>query len=134
MTEEAKIDPYDFIKTCDEQKLYFVINFYGGVVWRFAHDMADGRITVSDSWYEDEMKIRKLIEAAAEQTIRFGVEEPLGEVTASGLKTPTEEYWKWFRWWDSYFKTMNPVDYDIFIDKMDNDEDYSMYRPEGEWK
>jgi len=119
------------IEEADELGLYFMINEIGGFVWRMNHDMADGRIPEKDWPMIDEeiARLRPLQTFAVSQLTRIGVETPLKE----DGKSPTDEYWAWFRWWDGYIKGL-PEDQWKELESAYPNGDYSKFRPEGEWK
>ena len=68
-------------------------------------------------------------ELAVEQTSRFGVQpfEP------NSVK-PTEQYFKWYKWWKDYIDGMSKEEWDNVRGAIENKEDVSKYRPNGDWK
>lgn len=120
------------LETLDEISLYFVINECGGFIWRMNHDMADGRIPIEhhDAIEKDIKNVRRTQMDAVALLPKFGVAQP----TQGENKTPTEEYWKWFRWWDGYIKGLSEEAWKDLNRKITAKEDYSNYRPQGDWK
>ena len=121
---KAKID------SLDEIGLYFIINECGGFVWRMQHDMAHGRIP--DDHHAaidvDIVRIRGLQQYAVSKL------DKLGFVPTVEDGRPTEDYWKWFRWWDSYIKGLSNEEWNVLDNKIKKEEDISAYRPKGDWK
>ncbi len=122
------------VETCSEIDLYFTIDFFGAFIWRMNHDMADGRIPE-----EDHPGIDKDIERCSErsciavkQCSRFGVALPV-----DGENRPTDEYWKWYRWWDDWKHGMTVDEWDIVNAAhsrgMTNSE-LKTHRPHGDWR
>lgn len=120
------------LNALDEISLYFVINECGGFIWRMNHDMADGRIPIEshDAIDKDIAGVRRTQQDAVSLLPKFGVDQP----TQGPSRAPTEEYWKWFRWWDSYIKGLSEKEWEELNKKISNKEDYSKYRPQGDWK
>lgn len=111
--------------------LYFTIDSIGGFIWRMQHDYSHGRIEDSH-WPEIEKDIKKMSEIqmfAVSQLTRFGVEKPQKE-----NKSPTAEYWAWFRWWDTWKKNMTETEWNTLNNKMKLKQDISSYRPTGDWR
>ena len=125
------------IDTGNEYTLYAIIDMLGGFIWRMNHDMAKpGRIPVEshEAISKDVMAAQKQIEAAVAKTTRFGVEAPFDE-----NKAATEEYWKWFRWWDSWKKAMTDDEWNEFERSLGEggfmtEEQLVKYRPPGDWR
>lgn len=98
--KKTSIDP----KTCSEVMLYFLIDFFGGFIWRMTHDYSHGRIPEKD-WVKiqvDVTRFRKEQTEAVALTSRFGVPEPV--LDDKGCARP--EYWQWYRHWDTWKKEM----------------------------
>jgi hypothetical protein len=114
----------------DEITLYFIINECGSFIWRMNHDMADSRIPQEHHAEIDKdiIKVREFQSYSVSLLPKFGVEIP----TQNG--TQTNDYWKWFRWWDNYVKGLPTNEWLKLENKMNSKEDYSMYRPQGNWK
>lgn len=131
--DEIIIEPETkkFLDEAVEMNLYFIINDCGGFIWRMNHDMSDGRIP-KEHWEaidKDIAKMRVTQEYALSQLPRIGVEHPLLED-----KTPSTEYWAWFRWWDSYIKGLSNDQWTELDSKITAKQDVSSYRPEGDWR
>ncbi len=138
----------EFKKLCEqvpEIQLYYIINTYGGDIWRLNHDLADGRMPESEEVDKYLAELQEHIQYAVDQTKRFGVETPRGE---NGVATPT--YWSWFRWWDSYTQSLPPDSQDKIFQIFDaigeviggranhhlDDlaQKLSIYRPTQDWR
>ena len=93
------------------------------------HDMADGRIPEDKhaAIDVDIVRVREIQEYAV------SILDKLGFIPAIEGK-PTEEYWKWFRWWDSYIKGLSNEEWQIIDNKIRKEEDVSSYRPQGNWR
>ena len=116
------------VATCTEQELYFYINNLGGIIWRLNYNMAEGNI-------KDRLDLTPFqyaVEYCVMHTRRFGVEleEPKN---GEHVKT-TDSYRAWFRWWNDYFqRTLTREEYEDYLQKADNGEDISQFRPDGDW-
>ncbi len=117
------------VENCPEIKLYLIIDAAGYLRWRLNHDMCDGRIPEAD-WPGCDEAIKEAFERqviALGQLSRFGI-KALGE----DGKTPTDEYWQWFRKWDAYVKrTLSEEEWQELERKLQSGEDISMYKPQG---
>jgi len=114
------------IGTCSEAALYFIIESFGGFLWRLRHDSADGRIPID---HKSEQELQQRIDAAVDQTTRFGVSTPRTD------KGATEEYMRWYRWWNSWHHAMSDEDWRKVDDQMLNDPEYlGKLQPPGSWK
>lgn len=113
---------------------YMLIDHIGAFTWRMNHDMAHGRIPE-----EEHGPIDQDIEAAVKEQqrlvrslTRFGVNTPLDE-----NNHPTEEYWKWYRWWSNWHKnTLTDEEWnemDVVLSMDMTQEQIEKYRPEGSW-
>lgn len=119
----------DSIKDWSEPKVFTTLQCLGSIVFRLQHDMADGRI-------EEDLDLtpyQYAMEYLALQTSRFGVqiEEPKeGEHVLT-----TKSYLAWYDWWYNYLDfSLSDDEWKDFKKRLENDEDVSMYRPEGDWK
>lgn len=113
---------------------YLSIEGIGSFIWNMRHDMSHGYIPL-----EHHKGIEKDIINATDQQIRivksltrFGVENPLDE-----NNRPTENYWKWYRWWNGWHKhtlteeEWKEVDANVGIDM--TEEQIAKYKPNGDW-
>lgn len=129
LDQVERFDKYKaMIKECSEIDLFLVIDKLGYIMWRIEHDLADRRITYPEWDENDKFVLQAEIELAVGQTSRFGV-EPLED----GIK-PTEDYFKWYRWWKSYIESMEQEEWEMIAQIIKSGLDYSSYRPEGSWK
>lgn len=101
-----------------------------GHAWYTRHNAR--RFAKSEKEYEqiiadaDEMSA-KCKEAVA-QTVRFGIQDPLGTVGGS------DDYRKWYSWWKNYIKGLPDDDWRRCDNAVCEGEDVSKWRPEGSWK
>jgi hypothetical protein len=115
----------------NEIGLYLTIDAIGAFIWRMRHDYHHGRIENSH-WPEIQKDIEKMSETqmfAVSQLTRFGVEKPQKDDN----KSPTAEYWAWFRWWDAWKKNMSDAEWNELNEKINLEQDISSYRPTGDW-
>lgn len=120
--------------TQSEVMIYFLIDACGSFIWRMNHDMADGRIPKEHhkAIDEDVVRVREQQVSAICELPRFGVEMPLDEE-----KRPTEDYWKWFRWWDSWKKNLSNEKWkkvDAMLSDNMSEDQLRQCRPEGKWQ
>lgn len=81
---------------CNEKQLFCLIDSLGYVVWRFEHDLADGRLESNPELEKWLMEQKTTMISIVNQTSRFGV--------AIELDKPVhKDYWDWYRkhkkWW-----------------------------------
>ena len=118
-------------KEMNELELYFVIDYYGGFIWRMNHDMCDGRIPEKD-WTDidkDIEEMKKLQKEAVAELPRIGVNNPLN---ADGK--PTDTYWTWYRTWDQWKKDLSDEKWRKVNHDSTNgltDEDVARYKSEA---
>ena len=132
MFEETKFT--EMIESGPEILVYFVIEHIGGFTWRMNHEMSHDRIPKEShaAIAQDIIKAKEQQVQSVRQIIRFGVETPLGE-----NNVPTEDYWKWFRWWDSWKKGLSDDEWNRCnrISPTDmTEEQLAEYRPAGRWQ
>jgi len=72
--------------------------------------------------------LREQKEAVAHLT-RFGLAKPTED---DGRPTP--EYWKWYRWWDGYIKSLSEEEFSALEVALDKGVDVSKWRPTGSWQ
>jgi|GEM_PF-2575969 len=113
-----------------EAMLYFHINTAGGVRHRVKHNSSHqerpGAISVKDSLtVEEEMFLeqRFCIDQLKEKDI---LANPCDD---DGI--PTDEYWAWFRAWDSYVRGLPSEEWKVFEKALNGKADVSKWRPEG---
>lgn len=122
------------IETCSERDLYFTIDFFGGFIWRMNHDMADGRIPLEDhpAIDKDVSRCRERSCIAVKQCSRFGVDPAVDKDNR-----PTDDYWKWYRWWDGWKKGLSAEEWDVFDTANSRgltEEEERLYQPAGDWR
>ena len=126
-------DGIRMVKTGTEQQIYFLIETTGGFIWRMNHDAGHGRITITSDVQEDLVESQYSIEyTILNGASRFGVDIPL-PAPGEHVKA-TDRYWRWFRWWDAYIKGLSNEEWRKMENLMNTGQDYSMYRPEGDWR
>lgn len=124
------------IESCDELPLYLTIDGLGGLQWRINHDSQRdfGRGYLNQTQYDAAMetvgKLSARVKLAVAQTTRFGVTEPFQGENKAG----SEQYWKWFRWWDAYAKALPDDEWERMSAALAAKEDASKWRPEGDWR
>lgn len=122
-----------FEKTIEEGPeimLYFIIDQIGSFTFHMNHDLAHSRIQGDTTGVDADIQTaREQQKAAVKKLTRFGVQNPTGENDA-----PTEEYWKWYRWWDNYIHSLNNEEFDALNNALEKDTDLSKWRPLGDWK
>lgn len=125
------------LETCSEHELYFIIDECGAFIFRMSHDLAHGRI---DSAHELEINndINNIIESqreAVKETIRFGVPFKMVEIDGSFGKSEKacEEYWTWYRHWDSWKKGLSEENWRIVRNKMAKNESIEEFLPSKKW-
>lgn len=127
----------EYVKTCSEIELYFIINDCGGFVWRMNHDMNKGRILNTEAIRTDIANMQKRGEIAVDQTVRFGVSDPWcmrkSFFDDQEHRAPSDEYWLWFRWWDSWSKSLSDEQFRE-MDRALSAKDASAWRPAGDWR
>jgi hypothetical protein len=119
-----------------EIELYMMIDYIGGFIWRMNHDMGDGRIPAEHHAGIDSSIVtaREQQHQAVRQCVRFGVEEPIDD---KGGASP--DYWKWFRWWDSWKGEMGNDEWKLLDAALSRDggltaDEVRDYRPPGDWR
>lgn len=103
-----------------EIDLFMMIDQLTYIIWRIEHDLADGRIEYPEWDKNDKFFVQAEAELAIEQANKFGVS--------------LENYSKWYCWWKKYFEEFTNEEWTKLSLIMKNKEDYSMYRPKGDWK
>lgn len=128
---EQEIAFQDLLDNGPEILVYYTINSIGGFIWQMNHSMADGRIPECDhaAIDKDIANVRKQQVELIKTLPKYGVSQPLGE-----NDQPTPEYWLWFRWWDSYAKSLSNEEFYILNNLLSDKGDVSKFRPEGNWK
>jgi len=120
------------IEEMEEHMLYFMINQAGGVrhslMERSSHpERHEHPLSVPDSLTAEE-EMFQMQRHCIEQLKKLGVlEDPTDE---NGV--PTDEYWKWFRRWNSHVKRLPKEEWEAFDNAMTADEDVSKWYPKEE--
>lgn len=123
------------IKSYSEVMVYCFIDECGAFIWRMDHDMAHpGRIPQEDhaAIDADIIRVRKQQILAVRQLTRFEIKIPLDEDDR-----PTEDYWKWFRWWDKWKRGMNDDEWrriDAMLSGNMSEDQIQQCRPNGKWQ
>jgi hypothetical protein len=121
----------DIIEKGPEIVAYQFIYAVGGYIFWMEHDMADGRIPESD-WEKIDLSLteRRVEQLAVIKSLtKYGLTEPVTDKNA-----PTEMYWKWYRWWKKYMDSLSREEEYKLGKAIENDEDLSSWRPEGNWQ
>ena len=123
ITEEEKKE----IEGFDEAISYFFIDAIGGYIWRTNHDVGHGRYDMTPEMAEGLAEMSEKLQYCVKQLSRFGVDPESTTDRVDG------EYWKWFRYWDSWKNDMSDEEWEIFDRKMCNNEDLSDLLPKTKW-
>ncbi len=131
----------EYVESCQEVELYFMINELGGFVWRMTHDMnKHGRIPEKEhpGIRKDVIAMQVRAGVAVDHTTRFGVVTPRepkkSTFTGEEHVGPSDDYWLWFRWWDAWSKSLSDEVFNEMDADMSAKRDLSKWRPDGEWK
>jgi hypothetical protein len=119
-------------KEKDERFIYFCINECGSFRWSMEHGMRRGRIATSAEIMKDIETAAQDQQVLAGALTRFGLVQPLTDD-----KHPTEEYWKWFRWWDAWSKGLSDEEFramDAALARGMTPEEDARFRPQGSWR
>jgi hypothetical protein len=122
-----------------EIQYYFLINECGGFIWRMNHDLADDRIDLPTDPEERKKAITEIDNDIKEmRTIQAFVVSKLPDVGVQNPlmddSKPSEEYWKWFHWWNDYVNSMSQEKWSELSIKIEAKEDISAWRPSGDWR
>lgn len=116
------------VKNGNELDVYMSINSIGHFIWRMNHDTADGRIELKPELLHDLMEAQYAIEFAVFNTNRFGVNVKKG--TESEHVETSKDYFTWLEAWNNYVQyELKEDDYIKLMALVENNGDYSMYRP-----
>lgn len=119
--EKVSPEAKEEIEAASEHMLYFLINQAGAARFRVKHDSADGRSyapSIQESMTIEE-ELFHIQGHCIRQLHKFGVENPLEEDNDA----PTQEYWDWFRGWDSHVKGLPAEDWTKFEKAMNTKDD-----------
>lgn len=113
-----------------EAMLYFHINTAGGVRHRVKHESSHqerpGAISVKDAMTVEEEMFHEQRYCIDQLKTKGIVDNPCDD---DGI--PTDEYWTWFRAWDSYVKGLPYEEWQEFETALNSKGDVSKWRPEG---
>jgi len=126
ITEEQKTE----ILNMNEIDSYFLIDECGAFMWRMNHEMSHGRIP-QESYAdvdEDIKNVSELQKFVVDNLTRFGVDPESANDKKNG------DYWKWYRFWDNWKKSLSDEDWETMNQLMKNNEPYDKYLPTGTWK
>ena len=131
----------EMIKNCSEVDLYLTIDGLGYFVWRMNHDLADGRICDNDKQRaevdKDIQKVQKQLEETVPYCSRFGVDYELIEkenpITGRNVQVACDDYWKWYRHWDEWKKSLSDEQWDEFQSLKSKSESFDHLLPEKRW-
>ena len=126
ITEKEKED----LSKLDEIKSYFFIDECGAFMWRMNHDMAHDRISHESHQAIDEdiAKIRVLQKFVADNLIKFGVDPATVNDRKNG------DYWKWYKFWDTWKKGLSDEDWNKVDALMSQDKPFDEFLPKDTWK
>lgn len=142
MGEDVKLPKQDFnefIETCTEHELFFVIDEAGAFIWRMNHNIDHGNIPAEDmdGVTKDIISINQMQGEAAKQTKRFGVNFELvtqqHEPTGREIKIPCPEYWTWLKHWNNWKNAFNDDTWAEFMKAVSNKESLESFLPTKRW-
>jgi hypothetical protein len=95
------------------------------------HEMSHDRISEKDipAIEADVVKAAAEVVTMARGLTRFGLVQPLKEDDR-----PTEEYWKWYRWWNNYVESLSGDEFGKLDKALSDNGDVSCWRPKESWK
>jgi len=127
MLEESK--KADILKM-GEVDTYFLIDECGAFMWRMNHEMAHGRIPQEHhaAINEDIVSVSELQKFAVDNLHRFGVDPETAKDRTNG------DYWKWYKYWDTWKKGLSNEDWEKVNKRMAANEGYTEFYPEGRWQ
>jgi hypothetical protein len=109
---------------------YILIDGTGSHLFWMEHDMADDRVHERDlkEINDSVAKMREKQLMVIKSLTKYGL-EPLNDINC-----PTEQYWKWYRWWNKYFSNLSSEVQTNIALAIDRHEDVSAWHPLGSWK
>ena len=119
--EKVSPEAKEEIEGASEHMLYFMINQAGAVRFQSKHDSADGRPwapSIPESMVVEE-ELFHMQGHCIRQLHKFGVEKALED----DGKSPTQEYWDWFRGWNRHVQNMPAGDWAKFEKAMNTKDD-----------
>ena len=137
--EQKEIDFKNFIETCSEHELYFMIDESGAFLHRMNHLISHGGIDQEhvEGVYKDIAAVNKMQGQGAEQTKRFGVDfslvEEYNEALKFNVKVPCPDYWKWLKHWNDWNESFNDETWDKFVTALDKKESVEEFLPKTKW-
>lgn len=135
----------EFINTCKEYELYFIIDEAGAFLFRMNHMLENGQIPDEDinKLMGDMGNISHMQGLAAAKSARFGVNfeltEEHNEELGRSIKKPTQEYWSWLHHWDNWKKNFNDETWTTFmttfqdLENPNREEVIESFLPEKPW-
>jgi hypothetical protein len=129
----------EFIESCTEHELFFVIDEAGAFIWRMNHLINNQQIPEADidAVTKDIVSVNKMQGIAAENTKRFGVNfelvEQHNEIMNQTFKVPCPEYWAWLKHWNEWKNAFTDESWDAFIKAVDAKGDLTEYLPKKRW-
>ena len=126
ITEKQKTD----ILNMNETDSYFLIDECGAFIFRMSHEMAHGKIPEEShaAIREDIIGVREVQKFVVDNLMKFGVDPKSAEDRKDG------DYWKWFRFWDNWKKSLSDEDWNTINMLIKNNKSYDKHLPEGTWK
>ena len=113
-----------------EVDTYFLIDECGAFIWRMGHDMSHGRIPVENhaDIQEDINNVGEIQQFLVDNLQRFGVDPQSAKDRENG------DYWKWFRFWDSWKKGLSNEDWNMVSNLIQTGKSYNEYLPKNTWR
>ena len=108
-----------------EYDSYFLIDECGAFMFRMNHDMAHDRIPQEShaEIQEDINNVGELQKFVVDNLTRFSIDPESAKDRENG------EYWKWYRFWDSWKKGLSDEDWDTMTQLMSKEESIEKYLP-----
>lgn len=132
-------DVEQFAAEQSERMIYFAIDMCGAFIWQMNHDAGHGRLppeSIAGVMADCEFARQDQLVLITVGLPRFGLERPLDENAC-----PTEEYRKWFRWWDQWKRGMSNEEWTAYLaaerrwgDDGPTPEEDKHWRPRGRWQ
>ena len=115
----------------DEGTLFRTIESLGAVRFNMQHAWSHNR---TDATFEEVDQSEEL--SATVQVYCLERLQTLGIVpnTIDKNYRPLPDYWKWYRWYDRYFRDLERKEQDRWMDAIDANQPTDEWQPEGTWK
>lgn len=125
ITEEEKKE----LVGVDEVTSYFIIDECSAFIWRMNHDMGHDRIPKENhpAIQEDINRMREIQKFVVENLKRFNVD-------GDSVNNKDGEYWKWYKFWDDWKKSLRDEDWATINDCISNGKPIEDLLPNKTWR